>query len=163
MESKKKDVVVLFRLGSYSFALSKEFIEQVTKCLPIVDSCSLPKIFSGFFSFGQIHLPCLRLDWLIGHEDFMSFNPEKSSQVVILRPNMKNSKNKLGVLIDDVEATFVPRRDQLKPLRKELKQNKWLQGEILFGEKSYLLINQDRLFQSIEDYCLAEISNHSAL
>lgn len=163
MEDLKTDVVILFSFGSYSFALPKEYIEKIAHCLPISNSCSLPKIFSGFFTFGKSHLPCLRLDRLISFSDFDDYKSNESSKIVVLRSSMQNAKNKLGLLIDEIEATFVVRSDRLIPVRKELRKNKWLQGEIVFRDKTYLLINQNNLLTSIEDYCVAEISNYSSL
>ena len=154
-----KDAVVLFSFGSYSFALPKEYIVKIAN-FPLTSACFLPKIFSGFFAFGKNHLPCLRLDRLIGSE---IYEHHKHSQIVILRSGLQNAKNKLGLLAHEIDATFIPREEQITPLSKEYRKNRWLQGEIAFGEKSYLLIDQNNLLQSIEDYCLAEISNYSAL
>ncbi|MFK7827555.1 MAG: chemotaxis protein CheW [Oligoflexales bacterium] len=160
IQDSQKNAVVLFSFGNYSFALSKDYIVKIAHYFPLSSACFLPKIFSGFFAFGKSHLPCLRLDRLIGCDDFEHI---KQPQIMILRSGLKSAKNKLGLLVDEIDATFVPRKEHLTPLRTELRKNKWLQGEIVFGEKSYLLIDQNNLLLSIENYCLAEISNFSSL
>ena len=70
MENVEKGVIVLFRFGAYSFALPKDYIENIVNFLPLVSAGFLPKIFSGFFAFGKNHLPCLMLDKLMGGHDF---------------------------------------------------------------------------------------------
>jgi purine-binding chemotaxis protein CheW len=142
--------LLLFHLGDRGYALPLGAVQEIVPLALLSQPPRLPPLLAGFLNLGGQAVPVLRLDRLFGLPEL---SPGLYTPLLILR----DPCGLIALLVGKASRVVTLAGEAVVPVRENGSFNDCVEGVVVVGGHSFLVLHPERLLLEKERQCLAEL------